>query len=78
MKGEIELYNISFLILKVELHFKSIGPLVASDQTTISSPLQFAQQLTVIFSERELGCQRSATGLALKEGGTLASTESSC
>ena len=22
MKGEIELYNISFLILKVELHFK--------------------------------------------------------
>ena len=23
MKGEIELYNISFLILKVELHFKS-------------------------------------------------------
>ena len=24
MKGEIELYNISFLILKVELHFKLI------------------------------------------------------
>ena len=23
MKGEIELYNISFLILKVELHFKA-------------------------------------------------------
>ena len=23
MKGEIKLYNISFLILKVELHFKS-------------------------------------------------------
>ena len=23
MKGEIELYNISFLILKVELHFNS-------------------------------------------------------
>ena len=23
MKGKIELYNISFLILKVELHFKS-------------------------------------------------------
>ena len=23
MKGEIELYNISFLILKVELHFKT-------------------------------------------------------
>ena len=25
MKGEIELYNISLLILKVELHFKSVG-----------------------------------------------------
>ena len=25
MKGEIELYNISFLILKVELHFKGKG-----------------------------------------------------
>ena len=25
MKGEIELYNISFLILKVELHFKSVS-----------------------------------------------------
>ena len=25
MKGEIELYNISFLILKVELHFKQSG-----------------------------------------------------
>ena len=25
MKGEIELYNISFLILKVELHFKESG-----------------------------------------------------
>ena len=24
MKGEIELYNISFLILKVELHFKNL------------------------------------------------------
>ena len=24
MKGKIELYNISFLILKVELHFKCI------------------------------------------------------
>ena len=24
MKGEIELYNISFLILKVNLHFKNI------------------------------------------------------
>ena len=24
MEGEIELYNISFLILKVELHFKEI------------------------------------------------------
>ena len=24
MKGEIELYNISFLILKVNLHFKQI------------------------------------------------------
>ena len=24
MKGEIELYNISFLILKVELHFKAV------------------------------------------------------
>ena len=24
MKGEIELYNISFLILKVELHFKAL------------------------------------------------------
>ena len=24
MKGEIELYNISFLILKVELHFKVV------------------------------------------------------
>ena len=24
MKGEIELYNISFLILKVNLHFKAI------------------------------------------------------
>ena len=24
MKGEIELYNISFLILKVELHFKDM------------------------------------------------------
>ena len=24
MKGEIELYNISFLILKVELHFKLV------------------------------------------------------
>ena len=24
MKGKIELYNISFLILKVELHFKSV------------------------------------------------------
>ena len=26
MKGKIELYNISFLILKVELHFKTIMP----------------------------------------------------
>ena len=26
MKGEIELYNISFLILKVELHFKKNRP----------------------------------------------------
>ena len=25
MKGKIELYNISFLILKVELHFKAAG-----------------------------------------------------
>ena len=25
MKGEIELYNISFLILKVELHFNTNG-----------------------------------------------------
>ena len=26
MKGEIELYNISFLILKVNLHFKEVRP----------------------------------------------------
>ena len=28
MKGEIELYNISFLILKVNLHFKAIAMFV--------------------------------------------------
>ena len=34
MKGEIELYNISFLILKVELHFKVsiIGQKLTRDQ----------------------------------------------
>ena len=30
MKGEIELYNISFLILKLELHFKSLMPPLAT------------------------------------------------
>ena len=31
MEGEIELYNISFLILKVELHFKSVGRLFSRE-----------------------------------------------
>ena len=30
MKGEIELYNISFLILKVEFHFKTLQAFVES------------------------------------------------
>ena len=30
MKGEIQLYNISFLILKVELHFKEITIVIIS------------------------------------------------
>ena len=38
MKGEIELYNISFLILKVELHFKVMG--------TIASQLKALSQNT--------------------------------
>ena len=48
MKGEIELYNISFLILKVNLHFNKcflwklkIGILVTPSHVTPSHKKQF-------------------------------------
>ena len=40
MKGEIELYNVSFLILKVELHFNT-------------KLLRFFSAVTAIFREKE-------------------------
>ena len=35
MEGEIELYNISFLILKVELHFKHPGEIKSVKENII-------------------------------------------
>ena len=43
MEGEIELYNISFLILKVELHFKLLVANVANTKLCKKNTLKMTE-----------------------------------
>ena len=53
MKGEIELYNISFLILKVELHFKEGQSGFRKTQSTMDHLVRFETYVREGFLNRE-------------------------